>query len=80
MEEGAYGNACNAAAIHGNFEIVECLGKYYKNIGSIANLRRTAGEIQRNAEKIFTPFLKADRVLNQVKEYTIRGIASGVTF
>lgn len=45
IEEGAYKNACNAAAIYRDFQIVECLGKYHKNIRSIANLRRIAREI-----------------------------------
>ena len=60
MEESTYRNALNAAAIYGNFEIVECLGKYHKDIGSIVNLPQIAEHIGRNAEKVFIQLLKAE--------------------
>jgi hypothetical protein len=60
IEESGYGNACNAAAIYGNFKIIECLQKYQKNIVSIANLNQIARSIIKNVEEVFTLFLEAD--------------------
>jgi dephospho-CoA kinase len=65
MEEGSYGNACNAAAICGNFKTIECLGKYHKNIISIANLYWIAEFIRKNAKKVFTLFLEAGMVITK---------------
>ena len=80
MEESACGNALNAAALYGNFEIVECLGKYHKDIGSIVNLPLIAEHIWRNTKNVFTQLLKAESgvlISHNVVEAAARNWNSG---
>ena len=60
IEESACRNTLNTAAIYRNFEIIEYLGKYHKDIRSIINLPLITECIRRNTKNVFTQLLKAE--------------------
>ncbi|CAG8981586.1 hypothetical protein HYALB_00010009 [Hymenoscyphus albidus] len=69
MYEGKKGNALNAAAIEGQFEIIKDLERHHERIWRMADLARIAQGIRRNIRNTFVLFLtkeaKADVVITE---------------
>ncbi|CAG8982681.1 hypothetical protein HYALB_00000960 [Hymenoscyphus albidus] len=63
MYEGRKGNALNAAAIEGNFEIIKYSEKHHERVWRMADLAKIAREIRKNVENTFVLFLTKEAEL-----------------